>query len=205
MEKHDISNFEKFTDKVELYAKYRPGYPNEFIEYLCDDIGISPYSIIADIGSGTGILSRLLLEQGCKVYCIEPNHSMRRVAEHALSGFPDFVSVNAMAENTGLPDDSIDFITVAQAFHWFDLEKFRLECQRILKPGGKVILVWNSKVEEDPVTIDRSVEKPDNYVAFFRDGIFETKEFENDFYGDLENFIGGNLSSSYAPKVGDKC
>lgn len=239
MEKHETSSFEKFTDKAELYAKYRPGYPNGFIEYLCDDIEISPYSIIADIGSGTGILSMILLEQGCKVFCIEPNSSMRRVAEHTLSGFPNFVSVNAMAENTGLSDESIDFITVAQAFHWFDLEKFRQECQRILKPGGKVILVWNSKVEDDPVTmerericreycpdfkgsaggqgtaglgnaermkagpIDRSAERPDNCTAFFRDGIFEMKEFENDFYGDLDSFLGGNLSSSYAPKKSD--
>lgn len=227
-----MSTTEKFTRKADLYAKYRPGYPQEFINYLCNNVGLGSNSNVADIGSGTGILSKQLLDAGCRVFCVEPNDNMRQIAENNLKGYSKFLSVNGKDENSTLEKGSIDFITVAQAFHWFDLEKFRLECQRILKPAGKVVLVWNSKVEDDPATCERekicrrycpdfkgfaggqgtaglgysekSPEKPENCISFFKDGDFEFREFKNNLYSDLENFIGGVLSSSYAPNKEDK-
>ena len=136
-------NENKFNGMGKIYSKYRPSYPFSFIDYLFTDVGISQNSIIADIGSGTGILTRQLLEKGCKVYGVEPNADMRVIAESNLREFPGFTSVNRGAENTTIDDNSVDYITVAQAFHCFDRERLKKECHRILKPEGKVVLVWN--------------------------------------------------------------
>ena len=139
-------NEEKFTGKADIYKKFRSSYPRELIEYLYSEMGFCKASVIADIGSGTGIFSRLLLEKGSQVYCVEPNDDMRRVAENDLGdidGFKNFISIKAPAENSGLQEGSIDFVTSAQAFHWFDIGLFKSECRRILKSDGKVVLVWN--------------------------------------------------------------
>ena len=143
-----IKNEERFTGKADIYQKFRSSYPEELIDYLYSMIGFCHDSVIADIGSGTGIFSRLLLERGSHVYCVEPNDDMRRSAENHLRdtvGFKYFTSIKAPAENTGLQEGSIDFVTAAQAFHWFDSEAFKLECRRILKSGGKVVLIWNTR------------------------------------------------------------
>jgi ubiquinone/menaquinone biosynthesis C-methylase UbiE len=147
----ELKNEERFSNKADLYKKFRPTYPKELIDYLYSQVGFNQESIIADIGSGTGIFSRLLIEQGSFVYCVEPNEDMRRTAEKDLSEFENFVSVNAPAENTGLQDVSVDFITVAQAIHWFDRQAFKSECRRILKPGGKVVLIWNERDYENEI------------------------------------------------------
>ncbi|MDB8805765.1 class I SAM-dependent methyltransferase [Romboutsia sp. 1001216sp1] len=118
-------NENKFNGMGKIYSKYRPSYPFDFIDYLFTDVGISQRSIIADIGSGTGILTRQLLEKGSKVYGIEPNADMRDIAETNLNNFLGFTSVNGNAENTTIDDNSVDYITVAQAFHWFDRERFK--------------------------------------------------------------------------------
>ena len=125
-------NEERFTGKADVYKKFRPSYPKELIDYLYSQVGFSQDSVIADIGSGTGIFSRLLLECGSQVYCVEPNDDMRQTAEKDLAGFRNFISVNAAAENTGLQEKSVHFVTAAQAFHWFDRQAYKLECQRIL-------------------------------------------------------------------------
>ena len=138
-------NENKFDGMGNIYAKFRPNYPQVFIDYLFANFGITSDSIFADIGAGTGILTKQLLEKKVKVYAVEPNDDMRKVAEANLSSFSNFILVNGTAENTTLVDNSIDIITVAQAFHWFDKQKFKAECQRILKPLGKVVLVWNSR------------------------------------------------------------
>src|SRR5665647_1534650 len=119
----------KFSGKANVYAKYRPTYPEEYLEYLASDCGLHPGIDAADIGSGTGILTRQLLAREVRVFAVEPNRDMRRMAEAELSGYSGFVSVDAAAEHTGLADQSIDLITVAQAFHWFDMEQFQLECR----------------------------------------------------------------------------
>ncbi|MCL2463427.1 MAG: class I SAM-dependent methyltransferase, partial [Defluviitaleaceae bacterium] len=129
-------NEEKFTGKAGLYRTFRPSYPAELIDYLYSHIGFSSDCSIADIGAGTGIFTRILLERGSKVYAVEPNGDMREAAIKDLSGYENFVPVGASAENTGLDDSGVDFVTVAQAFHYFDRQLFRRECQRILKSGG---------------------------------------------------------------------
>ena len=209
-------NEEKFTGKAALYKKFRPSYPQELLDYLYSELNFSKHSTIADIGAGTGIFTRLLLERGSKVYAIEPNDDMRETSKKDLSKYKNFVSVNTSAENTGLDEASVDFITVAQAFHWFERQLFKQECQRLLKPGGKAVLVWNSK-ESDSEIIRRNdeiIEKycvntggfkqrggvPEDYKDFFAGGVCEYKVFRNDMYLDNTGFIGRNLSSSYAPK-----
>ena len=209
-------NEERFSGKAEIYKKYRPSYPKELFDYLYSDIGFTENSVVADIGAGTGIFSRLLLERGSKVYAVEPNNDMRQTAEKDLSGYKNFISVNGNDKNTGLENSSVDFITVAQAFHWFDRQLFQKECKRVLKPVGKVVLVWNERdYESELIQKDYAIREKyavdkkglgsgggfgHNYLDFFVDGVFEYRNFKNDLIFDCENYIGRNLSASYAPK-----
>lgn len=207
---------ENFTGKADLYSKFRPSYPNEYINYLLSENQLDEGSFIADIGSGTGILTKLLLEKKLNVLAIEPNDDMREEAEKTLKVYDQYKSINATAENTSLIDNSVDLITVAQAFHWFDKEKFRLECKRILKENSKVSLVWNSKDLTSPLMIELQEicietcpkfkgfsggieDMPDVYNQFFKNGIYETTVYRTDLEMDLEGFLGRNLSSSFSP------
>ncbi|KQL41168.1 methyltransferase [Bacillus sp. FJAT-25509] len=200
---------------------FRPSYPNEYINYLLSENHLSEGSVIADIGSGTGILTKLLLEKKLNVLAIEPNNDMRGIAEKTLKIYDQYKSINATAENTSLKINSVDLITVAQAFHWFDKEKFRLECKRILKEKSKVSLVWNSKDLLSPLMIELQEicketcpkfkgfsggieDTPDVTNQFFKNGIYETMVYRNDLEMDLEGFLGRNLSSSFSPLRGEK-
>lgn len=214
-------NEKKFDGKGQVYSKSRPTYPAAFIDFLYGQVGITKESTVADIGSGTGIHTRLLLEKGSRVMGVEPNEDMRKVAEKELVGFKNFVSIGAAAENTGLKASTVNFVTAAQSFHWFNRQLFKDECRRILTPTGKVILVWNHRdasaelVKENHEinskfckdykgfsgSMDRSDGK-DDYGDFF-DGEYTVKTFENNISFDLEGFTGRNLSSSYAPTQGD--
>ena len=136
---------ERFSSRVENYIKYRPEYPVEIIKFLSKEIKFTPKWNIADIGSGTGILSKLFLENGNFVFGVEPNNEMRKAGEQQLKKFPQFNSINGSAENTDLKANSIDLISAGQAFHWFNLEKSKKEFQRILKKNGYVLLIWNSR------------------------------------------------------------
>lgn len=215
-------NENKFDGKGLIYAQFRPGYPRAFMDYLCSTIGIVKGSVLTDIGSGTGILTRQLLEYGNVVYAVEPNDDMRKIAEDDLHAFPKFVSVKATAENTTLPDQSVDLITVAQAFHWFDRERFRLECRRILKRDGKVVLAWNSRDPANELVIENErinreycldfqgfsggmgEEAADKVLGEFFAGNYQKKVFKNFLYFNKHDFIGRNLSASYAPKEDDE-
>jgi len=157
-------NEKRFEGLGNIYAKYRPSYPQTLIEYLYSDVGVNKESIIADIGSGTGIFSKQLLEAGNKVIAVEPNDDMRAVAEFDLGIFPNFTSLNAAAENITLDDNSVDFITVAQAFHWFDMLMFKKECNRILKENGKVIIVYNGLDSSTEIAKEDDENYPD-YIA----------------------------------------
>src|SRR5213595_654680 len=126
----------RFSNRVENYIKYRPGYPDAVIDLLTEECRLTQQSIIADIGSGTGILSELFLKNGNSVFAIEPNAAMRRTAEDLLRKHPKFTSIDAAAEATTLDIASVDFVTAAQAFHWFDRKNARKEFARILKPEG---------------------------------------------------------------------
>ena len=208
-------NEEKFTGKADLYKKFRPSYPKDLLDYLYSQIGFTQNSVIADIGAGTGILTQLLLERGSKVYAVEPNEDMREISKNDLSKYENFISINASAENTGLNEKSVDFVTSAQAFHYFDRELFKQECCRILNHGGKVAIIWNDvdgdneliRKTSDIIAKYRIHDKSDHrqsgnlheFSDFYADGMYECTIFRNDFYENREYFIGGNLSTSYAP------
>src|SRR6202020_1636808 len=136
----------RFSDRVENYVRYRPGYPPEVLPALRAECGLAPSHTVADIASGTGIWTRTLLENGNRVFGVEPNAEMRAAGERLLAGFPNFVSIAGTAEATTLADHSVDFVTAAQAAHWFDRERARREFVRILKPGGCLVLLWNGRL-----------------------------------------------------------
>ena len=136
---------ERFSNRAKFYDQYRPGYPEEIIELLKSECDLSPSSVIADIGSGTGILSRLFLRNGNIVFGVEPNREMREVAEELLREYQNFRSINGNAEATDLRGKSVELVTAGQAFHWFHIEKAKEEFSRILKPGGRVVLIWNDR------------------------------------------------------------
>ncbi len=209
-----MNNIDIFTRKAEMYSKYRQGYSKEFVEYLYSCIDISMGSHIADIGSGTGIFSKLLLDKGNKVYCIEPNQSMRLVAEASLSQCEGFMSINSIGESTLLPPCSVDYITVAQAFHWLNAELFKAECKRIMKKGGKVIVIYNRKTKDAEVNIKLAElikkhypdykdiinhwELRENSIKKFFDNVFEFVVYENNIVNNLQEFIGRTLSHSFS-------
>jgi SAM-dependent methyltransferase len=183
-------------------------------------LGIRSGSVVADIGSGTGIFCQPLLEMGCVVYGVEPNEAMRREAERTLSPrYPSFHSVNGTAEATMLPSHSIDLVVAAQAFHWFDPLKAAEECRRILRPGAAAAMVWNTrKTDTSPFlrayedllneygTDYGSVRHDRNeslrLAQFFPRG-HERVVFPNAQHLDFAGLRGRLLSSSYTPADGD--
>ena len=210
----------RFSDRVEDYVKYRPGYPRAVLDFFIKDLGLIPTNTIADIGSGTGIFSRLLLQGGYQVIGVEPNREMRDAAERLFKSNPRFRSVGAQAEETGLSAHSVDCVTVAQAFHWFDHSRFRKECLRIIRPGGWTVLVWNmlqfadsrfgqayEKIKSD-FGIDYQDVKKESAIQggamdeFFGPAGFQKFSCPNEQRFDLEGLKGRLLSSSYIPAVG---
>ena len=212
----NASTGEKFTGKADVYSKYRASYPQDLLDFLYTEIGFTKSSTVADIGSGTGIFSRLLLEKGSRVYGVELNADMRQAAEQELHGYSNFTSVNASAENTPLPPTSVDYITAAQAFHWFDKALFKQECKRILKENGKVALIWNTRdYDNELVKKDYAIRKkycidtkglggnggpPADIFTFFAGEVATYKSFENNLLLTREAFLGMNLSRSYSPR-----
>lgn len=206
----------RFSDKVAYYAKYRPSYPSELINLLEKEVGLNAQSVVADVGSGTGISSEPFLKLGCKVFGIEPNDNMREVAESSLKAYPNFHSVKATAEATTLNAASVDFAVAAQAFHWFDVASARKEFQRILKPLGVVILVWNERkvgipfLDEYENFLQRfgtdykeinHIDTP-KFKTFFG-GNYEMRQLDNVQEFDFEGLKGRLLSSSYIPNETD--
>ena len=205
----------RFSNRVALYIKYRPHYPSRIINFLRTELGLTKESLIADIGSGTGILSKLFLDHGCQVIGVEPNDDMRAAGEAYLKEYPNFTSIKATAEATTLPDDYVDFVTAGQAFHWFDPVRSRIEFNRILKPDGYVLLTWNSRSESSPLIqtfnelmLRYSTEfnkvrhenvQADDLPTFFKPGGYQRKLFDNFQLFNLEELKGRAMSSSYAP------
>jgi ubiquinone/menaquinone biosynthesis C-methylase UbiE len=206
---------QRFSARVENYIRYRPSYPPQVLETLRSECGLSSSSTIADIASGTGIFTRLLLENGNRVNGVEPNREMREAAERLLTDFHGFTSVAGTAEATTLPDQSVDFATAAQAAHWFDLMKARTEFARILKPAGWAVLIWNERCtdttaflreyEELLLKYGTDYEKvrhentTDNIEEFFAPTPFEQRVFNMRQDFDYSQLEGRLLSSSYAP------
>ncbi len=209
----------RFSSRVENYIRYRPGYPAQVLEVLKQACQLTPKSVVADIACGTGILTRMLLDQGNKVLGVEPNREMREAAERLLAAYQNFTSIDGTAEATTLPDDSVDFATAAQAAHWFDLPRARREFARILKPGGWAVLIWNER-STDTTSFLRAYEQllmtygtdykevrhentTDNIDSFFTPSPFEERIFEmQQNFNDAE-LEGRLLSSSYAPLKGN--
>ena len=210
----------KFDGRAKDYTSGRPGYPAELTDRLYDRYGFSKGSVIADIGSGTGKFARLLLERGSEVYCVEPNGDMRAEAENELSKYAGYHSFNGDAENTSLASGMADFVTSAQAFHWFDTDRFKSECRRILKTGGTAVLVWNIRDMNDPVNRELydifkvycprfngfggGIKKDDERIVRFFGGNYERISFEHPLFYDKERFIARCLSGSYSLKQGDE-
>ncbi|KOY16173.1 class I SAM-dependent methyltransferase [Paenibacillus xylanivorans] len=214
-----MNSRERFTSRVDSYLKYRPSYPKEAIDHLYDVVGLGANSNIADIGSGTGIISKLLLERGSDVIAVEPNQAMREAAEQMLESNPKFQSTSGSAESTGLPDQSVDFIVCAQAFHWFDRSAAQIEFRRILRPGGRVILIWNSRLTNGTPfreeynqllhTYGTDYEKVNHknisqtvLLSFFKEGSMHEARFRMSQEFDFEGLKGRLLSSSYSPVPG---
>lgn len=144
---------EIFSNKVTDYAASRPGYPAALFDALRSVCKLHPNAAVADIGAGTGLLTQGLLKQGYRVTAIEPSDSMRAAADQSLAHCPGYSSARGSAEHLSLPCASMDLITAAQAFHWFDIEAARSEFLRVLKPDGKVALIWNDRLLNDPLHI----------------------------------------------------
>lgn len=214
-----IESTERFSSRVEAYVRHRPSYPKEVISVLQDGCRLTRQMSIADVASGTGIFTRLLLENGNRVFGVEPNEKMRRAGEEYLAEFPNFVSIAGTGEATTLPARSVHMITCAQAAHWLKREEALREFQRILEPSHYVVVVFNDRqVKEDPFAQDYEklvVKYGTDYSAVQRMGrIFEGEEFFASFKCekrtlpnhqdlDYEALEGRLLSSSYAPQVSD--
>lgn len=206
----------RFSTRVENYIKFRPGYPSELINILKSDCALTASAVVADIGSGTGILSELFLRNGNRVFGVEPNEPMRAAGERLLSCFPGFISVDGSAEVTGLDAESVDFIAAGQAFHWFDRSAAKIEFKRILKPGGWVVLLWNERLTDSTAFL-RGYEKlllqygtdyqeirhenaEKGIGGFFSPQSFQEKSLPNLQRFDLQGLRGRVFSSSYVPE-----
>ena len=213
-----MNNTTRFDGKGEIYAKARPSYATELFDYIKNTLNIPKGSVFADIGSGTGIFTEQLLDCGYLVYAVEPNEDMRKKAEEKLSENKNFTSIHGADSNTSLLDESIDFITAAQAFHWFDADAFKKECNRILKPNGKVIIVYNSRDESAAPTkalADLRRKYNPEFHGFsngisdekcwaFFDGNCELFRADNSQSYDRQGYINRVLSSSYSLRDSDE-
>lgn len=212
-----MDNTGKFTGKGAVYAAARPRYAEGLLAYLADEAGLAPGALVADVGSGTGIFSEQLLDAGFRVIGVEPNDDMRMQAERALGGREGYRSVRGTADATGLPDASVDCVTAAQAFHWFDADAFKRECRRVLKPGGVVAIVYNMRDTESPYMQAFAELTRRFHPAFkgfsngldeaelpaFFDGRYEVRRWDNPQLLTREAFVARALSSSRAPREGD--
>ncbi len=208
---------ERFSNRVENYIKYRPGYPAAIIDFLAAKCNLTPTTVIADVGFGTGLLAKLFLENGNKVLGLEPNPDMRTAGATLLENYPAFTPIAATAEATTLPDHSVDFVIAGQAFHWFQPQESYQEFTRILKPQGWVALVWNKRQTDTPfmaVYEQMLAHYGTDYKALHHHRLDDNemmaifgpelkhKTFDNYQHFNFEGLKGRLLSSSYAPLAG---
>ena len=188
------------------------------LDLLRNECGLQPNHVVADIASGTGLFTRLLLENGNSVFAVEPNAEMREMGAHVLEGYEKLVSVAGTAEETTLDSASVDFVTAAQAAHWFDLRRTRAEFARILKPGGWSVLIWNERLTESTPFLReyeqllltygtdykevRHERTTDIIPEFFAPQPCQERDFSLRQRFDYEGIAGRLLSSSYAPLEG---
>jgi SAM-dependent methyltransferase len=209
---------ERFSDRVADYVRYRPTYPPELLDCLRRRCRLTPQWVVADIGSGTGLLTKIFLENGNRVFAVEPNAAMRVAGEEFLRGFAQLISREGRAEATGLEPRSVNLVAAGQAFHWFDRPRARAEFERILKPGGWVALVWNERLTSTPFLADyeqllhrysgdyarvdhRNIGE-EALAEFFHPGHFRQEVFFIRQQFDWAGVQGRWLSSSYVPASG---
>jgi len=208
----------RFSDRVEDYVRYRPGYPPEVLDLLRAECGLRPSHVVADIASGTGMFTRLLLENGNSVFAVEPNAEMREMGIRLLEPYNRLVSIAGTAEETTLGSASVDFVTAAQAAHWFDLPRARAEFARILRPEGWCVLIWNERRAETTPFLrdyeqllltygtDYKEVRHERTTAiiheFFAPALADERVFDLRQQFDYQGLAGRLLSSSYAPLEG---
>jgi SAM-dependent methyltransferase len=216
-------NTEIFSGKAELYGKNRPAYPKEIVYFI--STFIKGADVVADIGAGTGIFTEMLCHLGCNLIAVEPNTDMLMRASENLRDYDNLTLVKSTAEETLLADKSVDLVTAAQSFHWFEPEKFRNECKRILRVNGRVMLMWNTADYSTDIIKERNEiaakycaefakreKQPsplkgnsDDIITFFGgENEYESYLLRNDLEFDCDGYVGYELSHSYAPKEGDK-
>jgi len=210
----------RFSDRVEDYVRTRPGYPAAVLDALRSDLGLRPEHAVADVGSGTGLLSRLFIDNGNVVYGVEPNQAMAEAAVAVLGSSGRFHAVAGRAEATTLEPASVALVAAGQAFHWFSVPETRVEFERILRPGGGVALVWNlRRLDSSPFLRDyeaflrhwstdydevsQRYAEPGALRALFGPRGWREHSFDNVQRFDLEALRGRLLSSSYTPREGD--
>jgi len=211
----------RFDKRALDYSKYRPSYPLSILNILESEIHFNSDVIVADIGSGTGLLSKLFVQNGNTVYAVEPNDQMRSYAEQSLSNFPRFHSIKGRAEYTGLIDASVNLITVGQALHWFDRDPTIRGFARILRPNGYLCVVYNDRNTNDPFmkAYEDVVQKharnraevldvwraeplqEDNLSTFFHKKEYRRFNLRSEQFLDLEGLLGRMMSASYMPSV----
>jgi len=215
-------SIQRFSNRVDSYAKYRPNYPPEVLRCLQENMGLTPATVVADIGAGTGLLTERFLHNGNTVYAVEPNEGMRKAAEVALSQYPNLHSIAGRSEATTLPDASVDLVTAAQAFHWFEPVGTRAEFVRVLRPPRWVALIWNDRRDDgspflvayrqllDSFNTDyRQVDH--KFVAdapalkrFFAPGDYHLFTYPNNQVLDYDGLVGRLQSTSYVPTAGEQ-
>ena len=210
---------QRFSSRVADYRRYRPGYPPQLVDDLLASAALPKDATVADIGSGTGLLARLFLERGYSVVGIEPNPEMRAAGDEELREFPNFRSLPGTAESTTLPPQSIDLITAAQAFHWFDRDQTRAEFRHILRPGGACAIIWNNRLTDttpfliayeqllrdfatDYTKVDHKNITDEMLDAFFAPHKVHRPTYPNQQIFNFESLKGRLLSSSYSPEPG---
>ncbi len=214
------NHIKRFCGKSDNYAKFRPSYPEQIISLLEKKAGFDSSKDIADIGSGTGILSKLFLNNGNLVFGVEPNEEMRISAEKQLQKFLNFISIDGTAEHTTLSNNSVDIITVGQAFHFFDILKAKKEFKRILRKDGYAVIVWNQRKNNSPLmkemnkilkSLKKDYEEAEKNIAdknlldkFFGKDKYISQSFPNFQMLDLNGLKGRICSISYVPEEGEK-
>lgn len=214
-------NTERFNGLADSYVKARPSYPAAILQMLRSELGLKDDSIIADIGSGTGILAKLFLDADHTVYCVEPNNDMRNAAVQSLSSYPGFKPVAAPAESTTLASQSVDLVVIAQALHLFDIPQARQEFRRILRNGAPAMLVWNfsdleSKYHSDYIDFLRDhgknvkvgkthtdTTRHDARIQAFFGGPYNYRVFKHQKLYSWENYLERMKSSSEIPRSTD--
>ncbi|WP_367606966.1 class I SAM-dependent methyltransferase [Legionella sp. W05-934-2] len=208
-----MDNTQRFSNRVENYLLARPGYPQAIVDLLKEKCHLTAHSLVADIGSGTGIFTKLLLDEGIQVFGVEPNQAMRQAAEKYLANYSLFQSIDGQADHTQLPKHSIDLITVAQAYHWFNKEQTEVEFLRVLKPTGSLFLVWNLRENNTPIMRDYeqlliefgtdylnvSAENAQKQALTFHGQAFKTHSFDNHQDLNWPQLKSRLLSCSYIP------